>query len=183
MLGENEGRPKGGPFGKRSFPRRCYSSAIISFNGFPGHCIMFCRVCNTIACDVLLDTWVKKKGDYGINSKNLTMTKVKNTAPWAAPRQSQGFWIPRRGFGIPITGFQIFLLELGFWIPTAIFWVPKSRILDSTSKNFQDSGFNRQKFSGFRNSDSLTWVDSSTRKLLLRCCVDTFHFVYEIFIV
>ena len=91
----------------------------------------------------------KKKGDYGINSKNLTMTKVKNTAPWAAPRQSQGFWIPRRGFGIPITGFQIFLLELGFRIPTAIFWVPKSRIWipqakiskipDSTGKNFRVS--------------------------------------------
>ena len=39
------------------------------------------------------------------------MTKVKNTAP----RQSQGFWIPRRGFGIPITGFQIFFS--GTWIP------------------------------------------------------------------
>ena len=92
------------------------------------------------------------------------------------------------GFHAVDSGFQLldsksFSVELGFRIPTAIFWVPKSKMLDSTSKNFQDSGFKRQKFSGFRNSDSLTWVDSSTRKLLLRCCVGTFHFVYEISIV
>ena len=126
------------------FPRRCYSSAIISFNGFPGHCIMFCRVCNTIACDVLLDTWVKKKGDYGINSKNLTMTKVKNTAPWAAPRQSQGFWIPRRGFGIPITGFHIFFS--GTWIPDSYGYILGSKV--------QDSGFHKQKFPRFWNQEA-----------------------------
>ena len=28
---------------------RCYSSAIISFSGFPEHWIAFYRICNTIA--------------------------------------------------------------------------------------------------------------------------------------
>ena len=40
------------------------------------------------------------------------------------------------------------------------FWTPRtkfSRSTDSTSKIFPNSGFNKQKFPGFRNMDSLTW--------------------------
>ena len=40
-----------------------------------------------------------------------------------------------------------------FWIPRTKF----SRSTDSTSKIFPNSGFNEQKFPGFRNMDSLTW--------------------------
>ena len=64
------------------------------------------------------------------------MTKVKN----AAPRQSWGFWIPRRGFGIPITGFQIFFS--GTWIPDSYGYILGSKV--------QDVGFHKQKFPRFR---------------------------------
>ena len=49
MIGENERRPKVGHLESKAFRAAVTSSAIISFNGFPGHCIMSCRVCNTIA--------------------------------------------------------------------------------------------------------------------------------------
>ena len=63
------------------------------------------------------------------------------------------------GFRIPGTGFQSLPVELGFWIPWAllIFRIPKPRVPDS--KIFSDFGFHKQKFSGFRNSDSLTWSE------------------------
>lgn len=67
---------------------------------------------------------------------------------------SLGFWFPRRGVQIPGTGFQSLQLEFGFWIP--IF----NGILDSLSRipdsKAQDAVFNRQKFTGFWNSDSFT---------------------------
>ena len=57
------------------------------------------------------------------------------------------------GFRIPGTGFQSLPVELGFWIPwpLLIFRIPKPRV--------PDFGFHQQKFSGFRNSDSLTWSE------------------------
>ena len=50
-----------------------------------------------------------------------------------------------------------FGLLVGFRIPTPVFRIPRPRIPDSTSKNFQDSGFQIQKFPRFRNPDSFTW--------------------------
>ena len=50
-----------------------------------------------------------------------------------------------------------FELLVGFRIPTPVFRIPRPRIPDSKSKNFQDSGFQMQKFLGFRNPDSFTW--------------------------
>ena len=64
-----------------------------------------------------------------------------------------GFWIPDSGFRIPGTGFQApdsslcqwdsGFLELYFWLQKPRFPIPQakfSRIPDSTSKHFQDSG-------------------------------------------
>ena len=72
-------------------------------------------------------------------------------------------WIPDSIYWIPDlfqwnldSGFE---LLVGFRIPTPVFRIPRPRIPDSTSKNFQDSGFQMQKFPGFRNPDSFTWGD------------------------
>ena len=56
-------------------------------------------------------------------------------------QDSDGFWTPGRGFPIPGTGFQSFSVEPGFWILIFI------GILDC---KVQYSGFNLQKFLGFR---------------------------------
>jgi len=89
---------------------------------------------------------------------------------WSPSQDSLGFWIPDSlwnldsGFqslaGLPIHG-------SGFRIPKALIPIPEvkfSRILDSKSKTFLDSGFyeqkftgfgiHKQKFTGFRNSQS-----------------------------
>ena len=50
-----------------------------------------------------------------------------------------------------------FELLVGFRIPTPVFRIPRPRIPDSTSENFQDSGFQMQTFPGFRNPDAFTW--------------------------
>ena len=58
-----------------------------------------------------------------------------------------GFWIPIvrvSGFLEVYHGFQ----SQGFWIPQVKF---SRRIQDSTNNNFQDSGFHKQKFPGYRN--------------------------------
>ena len=72
------------------------------------------------------------------------------------PRQSwilysklsiSGFWIPivrASGFLEVYHGFQ----SQGFWIPQVKF---SRQIQDSTKNNFQDSGFHKQKFPGYRN--------------------------------
>ena len=54
-------------------------------------------------------------------------------------------------------GFQYLSVHLWFWIATFI-GIPDSLscIMDSKA---QDSGLYKQKFLGFRNPDSLTWVD------------------------
>ena len=62
------------------------------------------------------------------------------------------------------SGFQILhssLSELGFWIPI-VSGIPHSVIPDSTNKLFPDSEFHKQKFSGFRNTDSVTWNEGGT---------------------
>ena len=65
-------------------------------------------------------------------------------------------WIPDSIYWIPDlfqwnldSGFE---LLVGFRIPTPVFRIPRPRIPDSTSKNFQDSGFQMQNFpdSGIR---------------------------------
>ena len=58
------------------------------------------------------------------------------------------------GFRIPVLIKQE---RKGFRIPTAVFRIQRPRIPDSTSKNFQDPGFDMQKFTGFRNPHSFTW--------------------------
>ena len=70
-------------------------------------------------------------------------------------RDNLGFWIPRCGLRIPGTGFQSLSVELGFWIPI-IGAIPDSLSCIPDSKT-QDSGFQKQKFAGFRIPDSLTW--------------------------
>ena len=49
-----------------------------------------------------------------------------------------------------------FHLLVGFRIPGAVFWIPNSRIPHSTSKISPNSGFQKQKFPGFLNQNSLT---------------------------
>ena len=65
-----------------------------------------------------------------------------------------------------------FLLELGFWIPIVSgipyswSWVPHSKGFDSNSrtKNFPDSRFQKQKFSGFRIPQAeISWIPEFTR--------------------
>ena len=59
-------------------------------------------------------------------------------------KDSLGWWTPCFGFQIPPLsvelGFWIPIVS-GIWIPWAEFRNPKSRIPDSTSKNFRDSRF------------------------------------------
>ena len=93
-----------------------------------------------------------------------------------------GFWVAHRGFPIPGTGFRISLpVDLGFkilmvrGIPVYLelhsgFQRPGSqipqakiaRIRDSTSKNFLDLGFHRQKFPGFGIPPAkISWIPES----------------------
>ena len=53
------------------------------------------------------------------------------------------------------SGFQYLSVELGFWIPI-VNGNPDSLSCIPDSKT-QDLGFHKQKFPGFRNSDSLIW--------------------------
>ena len=64
------------------------------------------------------------------------------------------YWIPDLFQWNLDSGFE---LLVGFRIPTPVFRIPRPRIPDSTSKNFQDSGFQMQKVPGFWNPDSFTW--------------------------
>ena len=62
-------------------------------------------------------------------------------------QESLGFWISRRGFLISGTGFRILCpwnLDSGYQLSGG-FQIPKPTIPDSTSKNFADSGFRKQK--------------------------------------
>ena len=86
-------------------------------------------------------------------------------------------WIPNSIYWIPDlfqwnldSGFE---LLVGFRIPTPVFRIPKPRIPDSTSKNFQDSGFQMQIFPGFRDPDSFTWIEK-TRTMYYRYDVSKF---------
>ena len=90
------------------------------------------------------------------NEERETETKRKTDLVPFFPRPSS---LPRnhtktlatqaKGIQIEVTGFQIFFSGtmdsgfqslVGFRTPTAVFRIPKPRILDSTSKNFPDSG-------------------------------------------
>ena len=90
-------------------------------------------------------------------------------APCNGIQDTLGFWIPPRGFRIPITGFQIYFSGVGFRI-RIVSGIPDSYtcIPDSKSKNFQDSGFQMQKFLGFRNPDSFTWGEFLVSLLRVR---------------
>ena len=73
-------------------------------------------------------------------------------------------------------GFQSFSVESGFWIPIfsgipdslCCIQILKSRIQDSTSKLFLDSGSHKQKFTGFWNPDFLSWCDKASERVLQR---------------
>ena len=82
----------------------------------------------------------------------------------ATVQDSLGFWTPRQilysRYWIPVfvSGTWILdsnrLWDSGFLWVVLIFRIPKPRVPDS--KTFSDFGFHKQKFSGFRNSDSVT---------------------------
>ena len=66
-------------------------------------------------------------------------------------------------------------LEPIFWIPDSI---PKRRIPDSKTivdSGFQslDSGFQQQKFAGFRIPDSLTWGEKRNASIERQCLIQT----------
>ena len=83
-----------------------------------------------------------------------------------------GFYLlDSRSFSVEL-GFRIRIVS-GFRIPTPVFRIPKPRIPDSTSKNFQDSGFQMQKFPWFWNPDSFTWSEK-TRTMYYRYDVSKF---------
>ena len=50
---------------------------------------------------------------------------------------------------------------MGLQISGAVFWIPNPMIPDSTTKIFPDSIFHKQKVSGFRNRDSVTWGEQA----------------------
>ena len=82
----------------------------------------------------------------------------------ATVQDSLGFWTARQilysRYWIPlfVSGTWILdsnrLWDSGFLWVVLIFRIPKPRVPDS--KTFSDFGFHKQKFSGFRNSDSVT---------------------------
>ena len=87
-------------------------------------------------------------------------------APWKAIQASLRFWIPGTGLRIlcqwnldsrcqSVVRFRIPWTV--FWIPWTVFRISKPRIPHSINMtDFSDSGFHGQKFSKFRNPDSLT---------------------------
>ena len=111
---------------------------------------------------------------------------IMDSLPWI---RGSRFWIPifflwnldsgfqsLVGFRIPGYGFQSFSVEPGFWIPIfsgvphslCCIRIPKPRIWDSTSKLFPDSESHKQKFTGFRNPDSLSWGNKASERVLQR---------------
>ena len=102
------------------------------------------------------------------------------------PRQSwilysklsiSGFWIPIvrvSGFLEVYHGFQ----SQGFWIPQVKF---SRRIQDSTNNNFQDSGFHKQKFPGYRNPLNVGKERIATKNIpvaeYLKSIIDCFFFI------
>ena len=98
---------------------------------------------------------VRLQKDFSISSLKATEPRKGGTelkVPVAQCKGIQdtfGFWIPRRGFQIPGTRFWIlsqwdldsgFQSLKGFRIPWVVFRIPKSRIPDSSGKNFPDCG-------------------------------------------
>ena len=98
---------------------------------------------------------VRLQKDFSISSLKATEPRKGGTelkVPVAQCKGIQdtfGFWIPRRGFQIPGTRFWIlsqwdldsgFQSLKGFRILWVVFRIPKSRIPDSSGKNFPDSG-------------------------------------------
>ena len=91
---------------------------------------------------------VRLQKDFSISSLKATELKVP-VAQCKGIQNTFGFWIPRRGFQIPGSRFWIlsqwdldsgFQSLKGFRIPWVVFRIPKSRIPDSSGKNFPDSG-------------------------------------------
>ena len=78
---------------------------------------------------------VRLQKDFSISSLKATELKV-SVAQCKGIQDTFGFWIPDSGYSI----LDSFSVGLGFRIPWAVFRIPKSRIPDSTSKNFPDSG-------------------------------------------
>ena len=84
--------------------------------------------------------------------------------------QGRGFWIPRHGFPIPSTRFQFFVS--GTWIldlNRIVSGIPGSLSCTPDFKA-QESGIHKQKFPGFRNTDSLAWGEREGY-LLKQVCI------------
>ena len=89
-------------------------------------------------------------------------------APSKGIQYSLGFWIPRRvsGFQALDSGFFVSRIQNAdsrYWIPDFLSCIPGFRAHESG--RFPDSGFNEQKFAGFRCLDSLIWGDTAQK-----CC-------------
>ena len=78
---------------------------------------------------------VRLQKDFSISSLKATELKV-SVAQCKGIQDTFGFWIPDSGYSI----LDSFSVGLGFRIPWVVFRIPKSRIPDSTNKNFPDSG-------------------------------------------
>ena len=127
---------------------------------------IFISIFKSITLDRLCRLWIKVlifvcSSVLSIASKR-ALTLPPCQTPCKGSQDSLGFWISRRVFRISGSWFQSLSVKLGFWIPIL------SRIPDSLrcipDSIAQDSGFYKQKFHGFRNTDSITWSDPSFDK-------------------
>ena len=73
---------------------------------------------------------------------NQRQSWILDSAPWIL---DSVYWIPDLSVDLD----SKFQLSVRCRIPTAVFRIGRPRIPDSTSKNFQDSGYHVQKFPGF----------------------------------
>ena len=99
------------------------------------------------------DQWKVNKGKIVIRRSQFS-----TIAPCQRIQDSLGFWIPFHGFRIPGAGFQSFPVEFHSLVG-CLSSILDSKALDSgfRIKIFADSGSYKQKFSRFRNPDTLTW--------------------------
>ena len=98
---------------------------------------------------------------------DLNVNVQRNFRPWNGINDSLGFWILRCGFWIP-GYFNLLSVEPRFWVSIDS-WVSDSLSCIPDSKA-QDFGFHKQKFPGFRNSDSLALGEKFSRNFSLVMC-------------
>ena len=121
----------------------------LNFHDFPGREHEILKFLWLSRISMACTNPVRLQKDLSISSLKATELKVP-VAQCKGIQNTFGFWIPRRGFQIPGTRFWIlsqwdldsgFQSLKGFRIPWVVFRIPKSRIPDSSGKNFPDSGF------------------------------------------